>query len=338
MQKEHQTELEEKVKPEECLFCRQMYPSLRDLQEHELESHKNETIKCDICGGEFSRRCAFKNHMKITHKSVAAGFCQVCQKHFANLKKHNTYNHDNPKCVPCSHCDKVFKDPWLLRAHMDSVNGTQKKKKCTEPGCDKRVVNLRDHVQRSHLGLLKKFQSNGKKCSTCYRYVKKEDFEGHKLLCVREKKECTICQEQVTDVNHHMRRIHSKCKFCQWDFPFSPTKPTLRDHIYSQHIPTIFAKLGVHNDLKVKESSKQDALALILVKNMCSNVNNQFRCSLCDRVFRTKTVIHNQMEFNLKIKYQCATISLIGDVQPHEVPLEIRQHSSPRRASLQSLW
>ena len=51
MQKEHQTELEEKVKPQECFFCRQMYPSLRDLQEHELESHKNDTIKCEICGG-----------------------------------------------------------------------------------------------------------------------------------------------------------------------------------------------------------------------------------------------------------------------------------------------
>ena len=301
MQKEHQTDLEEKVKPEECFFCRQMFSSLRDLHKHELDTHKSETIKCEVCGKEFSRRQAFKNHMNVTHRSVAAGFCEICQKNLANLKKHNTYNHDNPKCLPCSHCEKVFKDPWLLRVHMDSVNGTTKKKKCQEPGCDKRVVNLRDHVLRSHKGETKQFQHNGKKCPTCYRFVKKEDFEGHKLLCVREKKTCTICEEEVVDVNHHMRRVHSKCKFCQSDFPFSPTKPSLRDHIYSQHIPSILKKLGIRSDLDIKESIKQDALALVLVKNMCTtSVSGQFRCSLCDRVFRTKTVMSNHMKFHLK--------------------------------------
>ena len=301
MQKEHLTDLEEKVKPEECFFCRQMFSSLRDLHKHELDTHKSETIKCEVCGKEFSRRQAFKNHMNVTHRSVAAGFCEICQKNLANLKKHNTYNHDNPKCLPCSHCEKVFKDPWLLRVHMDSVNGTTKKKKCQEPGCDKRVVNLRDHVLRSHKGETKQFQHNGKKCPTCYRFVKKEDFEGHKLLCVREKKACTICEEEVVDVNHHMRRVHSKCKFCRSDFPFSPTKPSLRDHIYSQHIPSILKKLGIRSDLDIKESIKQDALALVLVKNMCTtSVSGQFRCSLCDRVFRTKTVMSNHMKFHLK--------------------------------------
>ena len=300
MQKEHQTDLEEKVKPQECFFCRQMFPSLRDLHTHEFDMHKSETIKCDICGKEFSRRQGFKNHMNVTHRSVAAGFCEICQKNLANLKKHTTYHHDNPKCLPCSHCEKVFKDPWLLRVHMDSVNGTTKKKKCKEAGCDKRVVNLRDHVLRSHKGQTKQFH-NGKKCSTCFRFVKAEDYEGHKLLCVREKKACTICEEEVTDVNHHMRRIHSKCKFCQSDFPFSPTKPSLRDHIYSEHIPAILNQLGVRSDLNVKESIEQDALALVLVKNMCTSVNGQFRCSLCDRVFRTKTVMSNHMKFHLKL-------------------------------------
>ena len=300
MQKEHQIDLEEKVELQECFFCRQMYPSLGELHKHELEMHKTETIKCDVCGKEFSRRQSFKNHMNITHKSVAAGYCEICKKNLANLKKHKTYHHDNPKCLPCSHCEKVFKDPWLLRVHMDSVNGTIKKKKCKEVGCDKRVVNLRDHVLRSHKGQTKKFQDNGKKCPTCYRFVKKEDFEGHKMLCVREKKTCTICDEEVIDVNHHMRRIHSKCKFCEWDFPFSPTKPSLRDHIYSKHIPTILTKLGVSSELKIKESIKQDAVAQVLVENMCNDVNGQFRCSLCDRIFRTKTVMLNHMKFHLK--------------------------------------
>ena len=262
--------------------------------------HKNETIKCEVCGKEFSRRQGFKNHMNVTHKGVAAGFCNICQKNLSNLKKHNTYSHDNPKCLPCSHCEKVFKDPWLLKVHMESVNGTKEKKKCKEPGCDKRVVNLRDHVLHSHKGQMKQFQYNGKKCPTCFRFVKKEDFEGHKLLCVREKKACTICHEEVIDVNHHMRRMHSKCKFCQRDFPFAPTKPTLRDHIYSQHIPTILNKLGIRSDLNIKESIKQDALALVLVNNLCTSVNGQFRCSLCDRVFRTKTVMSNHMKFHLK--------------------------------------
>jgi hypothetical protein len=109
----------------ECAFCSEKVPTL-NLSSHYLEFHKNEELSCENCDQIFTNPSKFKSHVDNSHKKVRSGFCEICQKESGNLKQHMNVCH-NEKSFPCDHCDKVFKHPYTLKCHMESVNGPEKR-------------------------------------------------------------------------------------------------------------------------------------------------------------------------------------------------------------------
>ena len=298
----HKITVDEEVKLKECLFCQKMFPS-REKGKHIMSEHKNDTIECKECKGVFTNEDKFTMHMRNVHIESKPKWCEICEKYVSKMGKHNSYYHRNKKSV-CNHCQKTFRDSTSLRIHMRSVDGTVVRKKCNQ--CSKSFINLRDHIQGVHRKQLKPHQLKNSKCLTCYRWIEKADFDGHQLICETDTKTCEVCGMEVKrqKFDLHMTRNHAKCSVCNQDSPEfcgGGKRNGLRDHIFNKHMSDIFRELGLSGaDEKTENPIEQDAIAEMLVKHKSEKQKDKFKCTLCNKLYSTLTVMMNHMKFHLR--------------------------------------
>ena len=293
----HKITLNEEVKLKECLFCQKMF-SGREKAKHILSEHKNDSIKCEECKGAFTNEDKFTMHMRNVHIEQTPKWCEICQKEVQKMGKHKAYYHKSQESV-CDHCQKTFRDSTSLKIHMKSVNGTMARKKCDE--CFKSFTNLRDHVLGVHRKKLKPHQLKNSKCSTCYRWIDKAEFNGHQLICAAYFKTCEMCGTEVKRQKYdlHVTQNHAKCTLCSKDSFGKGKRNGLRDHIFNNHISDIFRELGLANE-KTKNLKEQDVIAEVFVNKKSEREKDKFKCKLCDKLFSTLTVMRNHMKFHLK--------------------------------------
>jgi len=273
----------------ECVFCAEKVPTM-SLSSHYLEFHKNEELSCQYCDRKFTNPTKFKAHVDTIHKKVRSGFCKICQKESGNLSQHMKVCH-NEKTFPCDHCDKVFKHPFTLKCHMESVNGTREKKPC--PECGSLYVNISSHIRKFHRG--QKYVAKHKNCPACSKRIKIEEFAAHKLTCKQEETICHVCSKSVVNIKIHLAMIHKvfarRCYLCQEDFH---TIFDLNNHLRSNYFPKIMLEAGfLETDLQTEDASQRELIATKLVELYSSTSESeagQIECKFCG--YKTATRIN----------------------------------------------
>lgn len=153
-----------------------------ELRQHIDTDHKDIYFHiCDICGKKFKCKDSFKKHYQI-HQGIVEPpvqcsicnkwlknyhslrihrlqheehpkTCEICSREFKtqrSWKKHVQYWHEMEKNLPCSFCDKVFREKRNLDEHMATHTGAQL---YTCPHCGKESrskSNMYAHIKRQH--------------------------------------------------------------------------------------------------------------------------------------------------------------------------------------------
>ncbi|XP_064644428.1 uncharacterized protein LOC135498163 isoform X2 [Lineus longissimus] len=135
------------------------------LRDH-LRSHTQEkVIACPTCGGLFSNRCKFsdhlrrqgpmdtlcfqcshcnkkytterllRDHMRVHVNHYKCPFCDMTCPNPSTLNAHIKYRHSDEKPYECERCQHKTKSAGDLRRHME-VHNEKKMFKCEFPGCD----------------------------------------------------------------------------------------------------------------------------------------------------------------------------------------------------------
>jgi KRAB domain-containing zinc finger protein len=109
--------------------------------------------------------------------------CQECGKNVTHLKHHILCVH-TVENVKCPKCEKVFKNPMLLKAHTDNLH---EKVPCADCGKLIGVQCLRDHMLRVHT-------DETVKCSICEKMLKNSTvLKAHNKTVHDEKVPCVHC-------------------------------------------------------------------------------------------------------------------------------------------------
>ena len=104
---------------------------VKSQDDQKSENKTEEIIKCDICKKEFSLRSNLNRHMNEKHGGNKSDLknenfkCNTCGNTFSrkgNLKEHIEKIHNGKKtrrvyCI-CDICEKIFRDRYDLRKHM----------------------------------------------------------------------------------------------------------------------------------------------------------------------------------------------------------------------------
>ncbi|XP_073831213.1 transcription factor grauzone-like [Musca autumnalis] len=148
--KKHNIEEKDGAKSVECLVCsNKKFETEQELRQH-IDSEHNDTYYhiCEICGKKFKCKESFKKHY-ATHDGIVQPpvQCAICHKFYKNYdslrlhrmrheerpkscdicgrnfttqrswKKHVQYWHEMEKNLPCTLCDKVFREKRNLDEH-----------------------------------------------------------------------------------------------------------------------------------------------------------------------------------------------------------------------------
>ncbi|XP_058976914.1 zinc finger protein 888 isoform X2 [Musca domestica] len=166
-----------------CLICsNKNFENEQALRQHIDTEHKDIYYHiCEICGKTFKAKESFKKHYE-THKGIVEPpvQCTICHKFYKNYdslrlhrmrheerprsceicgrnfttqrtwKKHVQYWHEMEKNLPCTLCDKVFREKRNLDEHMATHTGALLYA-CPHCGKESRSrANMYAHVKRQH--------------------------------------------------------------------------------------------------------------------------------------------------------------------------------------------
>jgi hypothetical protein len=142
------------------------------LKNHELNVHATEKpFACDLCDKKFAYQYLLRGHRKNHTRNKDFTPCPHCNKEYKGperLRAHIIQKHEKTlscKTFMCEYCSKTYVDPAALKTHQakDHLN-TYQRVKCEVCGKElSDIRSLRKHRQSQHLNAYK-FQCE--KCGT----------------------------------------------------------------------------------------------------------------------------------------------------------------------------
>ena len=242
-----------------CQVCFKKFPTQKARYAHTRTVHFGlvENLKCSTCGKEFTKRLAFRKHVKI-HWEKGRGInykCDKCDKAYSSqgaLINHRVVHEKGKSSFKCDECDRVYSNKLSLYKHVHDHHKQTRLYPCSQ--CD-RVFHqkylLRDHV-KTHSGL-REWQ-----CDLCEKafYTK-----GNLLV--------------------HRRGVHTEsgpflCDLCGATFK---SKGSLRAHHMDQHE-------GIKNYQCTHCGQRFSRSQLLKRHEVFHTVGMHHRCNICDREFR----------------------------------------------------
>ncbi|XP_049284678.1 uncharacterized protein LOC125764453 [Anopheles funestus] len=133
-----------------CSQCGKTFHHMTRLKRH-MESHRNKTVRCEVCKQEFPDGRTLMNH-RHSHTKSNEYPCHECGKTFGSRSSQQIHMriHTGERPYACRFCWKAFADGGTLRKH-ERIHTGEKPYAC--PVCPKafnqRVV-LREHIRAHH--------------------------------------------------------------------------------------------------------------------------------------------------------------------------------------------
>uniref|UniRef100_A0A182WGC9 C2H2-type domain-containing protein n=1 Tax=Anopheles minimus TaxID=112268 RepID=A0A182WGC9_9DIPT len=133
-----------------CSQCGKTFHHMTRLKRH-MESHRNKTVRCEVCNQAFPDGRTLMNH-RHSHTKSNEYPCHECGKTFGSRSSQQIHMriHTGERPYACRFCWKAFADGGTLRKH-ERIHTGEKPYAC--PVCPKafnqRVV-LREHIRAHH--------------------------------------------------------------------------------------------------------------------------------------------------------------------------------------------
>ncbi|XP_062596900.1 histone H4 transcription factor-like [Saccostrea cucullata] len=193
--------------------CDAVSKSRYKLREH-LRSHTQEKIiACTVCGGLFSPRTKFLDHMKRQEETdVQCYQCSHCDKRYTTerlLRDHVRHHVNQYKC-PC--CDMTCPTPSSLKTHLRYRHTTQAPYKCDHCGHGaKSIADLKKHLESHNIDV--PYHCHIPDCSYTSRTFQslENHFKRlHQDLDVQKYK-CHVCSTlftRGTNLTSHLKKKH----------------------------------------------------------------------------------------------------------------------------------
>lgn len=220
-----------------CLWegCDAVSKSRYKLREH-LRSHTQEKIiACPNCGGLFSNRTKFLDHMKRQEETdVQCYQCSHCDKRYTTerlLRDHVRHHVNQYKC-PC--CDMTCPTPSSLKSHLKYRHTTQTPYKCDhcEHGA-KSVADLKKHLESHSMDV--PYHCHIPECTYTSRTF--QSLENHfKRLhqdINTQKYKCHVCYTLFTRGSNLTAHLKKKHKF-RWPSGHSRFRYKMQEDGYWQ--------------------------------------------------------------------------------------------------------
>ena len=194
-----------------------------------------------------------------------------------NLQIYLNENKENEDGEEDNHEDKDFK--WSLNLQMDKFHAeahkyeTAKRQKCDT--CQSKVLNLRVHNMKVHLGL------DSFKCD-----------------------ECSVETKTASSLTQHYKEVHMNVRFiCEHCKKPYTRNESLRQHVFNTHPETVKTclkcKRKFMNKLSLKRHEKNSKK-----KGKCTVFNRKssgYKCKICGASFPTYWGrMHHKMKSHLK--------------------------------------
>ena len=232
------------VKPKKtmtCSICDKLFKSSQSLEGHRITQHTLEkSHKCAICLKLFSLEDARNRHEKDHNKIKQVIRCSICNKQYSSwpgLNYHKKSFHEG-NTRNCQQCDKKFKTPESLSAHMNVHTDAQRQMYACDVCGDQFTTKgyIKIHKEAQHQQVTHECQKCGKEFK--YKNQIKLHMETHNEGG-NQFFECTICGEKFSTSGYmklHKKSVHfgiiHQCLECPMKFRW---KITLTKHIRENH-------------------------------------------------------------------------------------------------------
>ncbi|KAH1003733.1 hypothetical protein HUJ04_003603 [Dendroctonus ponderosae] len=196
-----------------CEHCGKGFLNTFYLKKHLNTKHYGKRHICDVCGASIGDKGNLRNHMKLhdpNYKRPPPEKCDICNKRFADLKRHFKAAHENDgKNYKCEYCNKFFRGKDGLKFHLMIHRGD--KPFCCE-FCGKRfILNtfLKQHLRTHPESNVKPF-----KCLYCEKtFIKKSVLDNHTNTHTGDRPfQCEVCSKSFTGRKYltaHVKSQHS---------------------------------------------------------------------------------------------------------------------------------
>ena len=101
-----------------CRHCSYLSSTHEEFIAHLNEHNKARTFTCHVCGAVFLQSGRLSKHVRSVHMGEKRYFCDICSKGFyskGNVTDHKRIHFE--AALPCSYCDRKFKDPSSRKRH-----------------------------------------------------------------------------------------------------------------------------------------------------------------------------------------------------------------------------
>lgn len=152
-----------------CSKCGKSFHNKARLKRH-MVSHRNKTVRCEVCSEEFPDGRSLMNH-RHSHTKSRQFPCHECGKTFGSRSSQQIHLriHSGERPYGCRFCWKAFADGGTLRKH-ERVHTGEKPYGCSVcPRAFNQRVVLREHIRSHHSApdLKRGTQAEPFYCSVC---------------------------------------------------------------------------------------------------------------------------------------------------------------------------
>lgn len=133
-----------------CTKCGKTFHNKARLKRH-MVSHRNKSVKCEVCSEEFPDGRSLMNH-RHSHTKTRQFPCHECGKTFGSRSSQQIHLriHSGERPYGCRFCWKAFADGGTLRKH-ERVHTGEKPYGCSVcPRAFNQRVVLREHIRSHH--------------------------------------------------------------------------------------------------------------------------------------------------------------------------------------------